>query len=357
MSKDFTVSSSIHDYDVHFVENFTEELPAILDPGDILLIDSHVYELYGNRFKPFLSDTAAILLTASEEMKSYHEAGKVIELVIQKGFRKNNKLVVIGGGISQDIGTFIAANIYRGINWYFFPTTLLAMADSCIGGKSSLNFGSYKNLLGNFYPPMKIFIDTAFIETLPKREIISGLGEMTHFFFVSGEDDFMRMRDEYQKALSDTRVLEGLIHRSLSIKKATIEIDEFDCKERQIFNYGHSFGHAIEAVTNYRVPHGVAVSHGMDIANFISVKMGLIDENLRQAMREVLRNSWHEVPLGHVNVDAFIAALRKDKKNIGSEVRVILTRGLGDMFITGLDVDNEGGEWIREYFQKQAYTG
>jgi 3-dehydroquinate synthase len=283
--------------------------------------------------------------------------GPVLERFIDGGFRKNNKIIAIGGGITQDIATFIASNLYRGVEWYFFPTTLLAQADSCIGGKASLNFGHYKNLLGNFYPPKEIFIDLSFIATLPRKEIISGMGEMTHFYFVSGADDYECMRKEYRKALDDRDVLEGLIHRSLMIKKATIEIDEFDRKERLLFNYGHSFGHAIESVTDYRVPHGIAVSHGMDIANFISVKMGLIDETLRQRMREVLKLNWDEVPLGEIDLEAFIGALRKDKKNVGAEVRVILTKGLGRMFVTRLDVDGDARGWIVDYFQNQAYKG
>jgi 3-dehydroquinate synthase len=357
VSKNFTVKSSIHDYDVNFVEDFTDVLSKVLSTGDVMLIDSNVYDLYNERLKSILQKTNYVLLTPTEDMKSYLNVSQVIENVIEMGLKKNNKLVVLGGGISQDIGTFMAMNLYRGIGWYFFPTTLLAMADSCIGGKASINFGRYKNLLGNFYPPTRIFIDTAFIDTLPRREIISGLGEMTHFFFVSGEDDYKLIRDNYQKSLTDKCVLERLIHRSLRIKKATIEIDEFDHKERQIFNYGHSFGHAIESVSNYRVPHGVAVSHGMDIANFLSVKLGLINEELRLRLRKVLQFSWNEVFLDEINVEAFIGALRKDKKNLGDEVRVILTRGLGDMFITRLDVDGEAGQWIREYFTKQSHKG
>ena len=357
MSKDFTVLSAVHDYNVHFVDDFTHPLKKIIQPEDILMIDENIFGVYETRLKPILARAPHIVIQPSEEKKSYQELGPLLEQFIDGGFRKNNKIIAIGGGITQDITTFIAANLYRGVEWCFFPTTLLAQADSCIGGKASLNFGRYKNLLGNFYPPNEIYIDLAFIDTLPRKEIVSGLGEMTHFYFVAGADDYERMRSEYRQAFHDKSVLEGLIQRSLMIKKATIEIDEFDRKERQIFNYGHSFGHAIESVTDYRVPHGIAVSHGMDIANFISVKMGLIDEGLRQRMREVLKLNWDEVPLGGINVEAFIGALRKDKKNVGPEVRVILTKGLGRMFVTRLDVDGDARGWIEDYFQDQAYRG
>ena len=354
MSEKFTVHSSIHDYTVDFIEDFTEPLLENIRHDDLLLVDANVAHLHAARLQPVLDKYPHIIIEATEKKKSYLELVPIIEKLIQQGFRKNNRIIAIGGGITQDIATFIAANLYRGVEWYFFPTTLLAQADSCIGGKASINFGSYKNLLGNFYPPWKIFIDLSFIDTLPRKEIVSGLGEMTHFYFVSGEEDFQLMRDSHARAFEDQAVLERLIQRNLRIKKATIEIDEFDRKERLIFNYGHSFGHAIESVTDYRVPHGIAVSHGMDIANFVSMKMGLIGKELYRKMREVLKFNWQEVPLGVIDLDAFFNALRKDKKNVGSEVRVILTRGLGNMFITTLDIDGEAKDWIREYFEGQA---
>ncbi|MFC1524237.1 AroB-related putative sugar phosphate phospholyase (cyclizing) [Thermodesulfobacteriota bacterium] len=350
MSDNFTVHSAVHDYTVNFVDDCIAPLTDVMNSSDLLLIDAQVISLHESRLQSILDKFPHIVIQATEEKKSYIELVPIFEKLIQQGFRKNNKIVAIGGGITQDIATFIAANIYRGVEWYFFPTTLLAQADSCIGGKASINFGAYKNLLGNFYPPRKIFIDLSFLDTLPRKEMVSGLGEMTHFYFVSGRKDFELMRQSYTKSFEDKKLLETLIHRNLSIKKATIEIDEFDRKERLVFNYGHSFGHAIESVTGYRVPHGIAVSHGMDIANYVSMKMGLIDENQYTEMRQVLKFNWEEIPLGEIDLDAFINALRKDKKNIGSETRVILTRGLGDMFITSIDIDGQAQEWIREYF-------
>ena len=171
--------------------------------------------------------------------------------------------------------------MYRGVDWIFFPTTLLAQGDSCIGSKTSINFGKFKNQVGGFYPPVNIYIDLAFLATLKDIDIKSGLGEMCHYYIVAGEEDFMRYKREYDFALSDKNVLAGIIARSLEIKKGYIEIDEFDQKERQVFNYGHSFGHAIESLTDYRIPHGIAVSYGMDMANFISVKLDYIPETIR----------------------------------------------------------------------------
>ncbi len=357
MSRDFSVKSKIHEYAVNFVGDIGVCLETELQEGDQVIIDRNVHELHWKRLSQNLAGRDLIVLDASEEKKSYRGIEPVIDKLIGRGFRKDHRLVAIGGGITQDIVTFIASSIYRGVDWIFFPTSLLAQGDSCIGGKASINFGTYKNLLGNFFPPKKIFIDLKFLETLPNREIISGLGEMTHFFFVSGEEAFELVRDQGCKVLQDRSVVAELIECSLRIKQATVEVDEFDQNVRQLFNYGHSFGHAIESITKFAVPHGIAVSYGMDIANYISVKMGLIDVELRNRLRAILERYWNEVPLGPIDVDAFVAALRKDKKNVGKEVKVILTRGLGKMFKTTLDVDGEARGWIDSYFQDEVYGG
>lgn len=350
MSDNFTVSSSIHDYKVRFEDNFATVLERQIDQGDIILIDENVYNLYKTHFISAVSKCEYILIEASEEQKSYLQLAPIIESLIEKDFKKNNKLIVVGGGITQDIGAFIASNMYRGVSWFFYPTTLLAQCDSCIGGKSSINFGKYKNQLGNFYPPNEIIIDLRFLNTLAELDIRSGLGEMIHFYLVSGHEDFNKIQSEYEVSLTNRGVLKSLIYRSLQIKKKIIEIDEFDKKKRLLFNYGHSFGHAIETITNYRIPHGIAVSYGMDIANYLSENLGYISGELRQTIRELLKKNWKEVKLGQINVGDFINALKKDKKNIGSKVKVILTRGPGQMFKTTLPVDNKVIGLFEEYF-------
>jgi 3-dehydroquinate synthase len=350
VSDNFIVRSSIHDYEVRFEDDFAIVLDRQIDQGNIILIDENVYNLYKTRFISALSKCEYILIKASEEQKSYLQLAPIIESLIEKDFKKNNKLIVIGGGITQDIGAFIASNMYRGVSWFFYPTTLLAQCDSCIGGKSSINFGKYKNQLGNFYPPNEIIIDLRFLDTLAELDIRSGLGEMIHFYLVSGHEDFNKIRSEYEQCLTDKNVLKSLIYRSLQIKKKIIEIDEFDKKERLLFNYGHSFGHAIESLTNYRIPHGIAVSYGMDIANYLSENFGYIQGELRQTIRELLEMNWKGVALGRINVSDFIDALKKDKKNVGSEVKVILTRGFGQMFKTTLPIDNKVIGLFEEYF-------
>ena len=144
-----------------------------------------------------------------------------------------------------------------------------------------------------------------------------------------------------------------MIARSLAIKKSYIEIDEFDQNKRQVFNYGHSFGHAIESLTNYEVPHGIAVSFGMDMANFISVKMGLLNLQIREDIRELLQQIWEGYDIRHLDVSQFSSALAKDKKNIGQELRLILCKGYGKVFKTPVKNDTQLHDWLYEYFNQE----
>ena len=349
----FKVKSIVHDYDVNFIGDTKKTLKNELIDGDVVIIDKKVRELYKNEFDVILTKFKTIEIAAKEKQKSYQGLISVIQDLIENGFRKNHRLIGIGGGITQDVTAFTASIIYRGVQWIFFPTTLLAQGDSCIGSKTSINFGNYKNQVGGFYPPNKIFIDLAFLNTLEKSHIKSGLGEMCHYFIVAGEEDFFRYKNDYPKALENQDVLAGLIARSLEIKKGYIEIDEFDKKERQVFNYGHSFGHAIESLTNYRVPHGIAVSYGMDMANFVSVKLGYISEKIRQEIRELLEQIWTDFPINDISLNKFKYALSKDKKNVGKELRLILNRGYGKIFKYAMQMDDRFSGWLEEYFANE----
>jgi len=348
------VQSHKHVYDVRFEDDFAAVLEGHVQDGDVLVVDAHVRDLYADRLTPILETSKHVIIEPSEERKSYQALTPFIQHLIESGFRKNHRLIAIGGGITQDVTAFTASIMYRGVDWMFYPTTLLAQCDSCIGSKTSINFGQHKNQLGGFYPPKEIVIDLCFLDTLSPLDFCSGMGEMIHYYLVSGEEDFERMCAEYDLAFQDASVLRDLIRHSLDFKRSYVERDEYDQGPRNVFNYGHSFGHAIETLTQYAVPHGIAVSFGMDIANHISVKRGYITEDLRGRVRELLEKNWGDTRLAGVALEDFIAALRKDKKAVGSEIHVILTKGLGKMFKTPLVIDEEVVGWFEECFAQYA---
>ncbi|MEI7682358.1 MAG: AroB-related putative sugar phosphate phospholyase (cyclizing) [Betaproteobacteria bacterium] len=349
----FDIKSSIHDYSVTFINDTGAALLSQLKEGDFLVIDSKIMELYDHELGEILKTYSYINLKATELQKSFDGVTPILQQLIEGGFRKNHRLIAIGGCITQDVTAFIASILYRGVDWYYFPTSLLAQGDSCIGSKISINFGEFKNLVGGFYPPCKIFINLGFLNTLSQLELRSGLGEMLHYFIVSSDEDFHRFKRDYSSALTDKTVLAGLIARSLEIKKGYIERDEFDRTVRQVFNYGHSFGHAIESLTHYRVPHGIAVSYGMDMANFVSVKLGYIPESLRLEVRELVEQIWAGTFITDISIERFISALTKDKKNVGKQLGLILNKGLGKVFKELRPLDDQFIGWMHEYFQTQ----
>ena len=338
---------------MQFIDDVKQTLGQELEDGNIIIIDNKVKDLYPELVEGVHEEHVIIGIDADEQQKSYQGLIPIIEKLIGGGFRKNHRLIGIGGGITQDVTAFTASIMYRGVEWLFFPTTLLAQGDSCIGSKTSINFGEYKNQVGGFYPPNRIFIDLNFLDSLPEAELQSGLGEMCHYFVVAGEEEFKRFKREYPLALQDKDVLSSLIARSLEIKKSYIEIDEFDRNERQVFNYGHSFGHAIESLTDYAVPHGIAVSFGMDMANFVSVKLSYLAEEIRREIRELLEQIWDGYTINNLSVEKFAVALSKDKKNVGKELRLILCKGYGKVFKTGMQLDGQFMGWLEEYFDKE----
>jgi 3-dehydroquinate synthase len=267
------------------------------------------------------------LVQPTEEFKSLDVVSKIIQRLVANKIRRNHTIVAIGGGITQDLTCFTASTILRGVDWVFIPTTLLAQADSCIGSKSSINVGDSKNIVGTFYPPKKIWIDTSFLRTLHQDEIRSGIGEILKVHAIESSDEFDRAAISFELMLKDFDVLEQFIHSALLIKKRFIEIDEFDAGIRNIFNLGHSFGHAIEAATSFGVPHGIAVSMGMHIACSVAAARDLLRESHAERMQLVLAKNFSPYASVEIPIDSMMSALMKDKKNSSNELGLILPMG------------------------------
>lgn len=348
------VRSHRHEYRVDFVDDVVAALAEAV-PGDAFyLVDRQVLSLHP-RLGAYLEGAAVRVVDPSEDAKSFAAMAEVLDALARAAVTRSHRLVAIGGGVTQDITAFAASIYMRGVPWVFVPTNLLSQCDSCIGSKTSINLGPYKNQLGTFYPPVRILIDGGFLATLPEAAVRSGLGEMLHYALVSGESDFAFFADRIPGAVTDRSVLPSLIRRSLEIKRRMVEIDEFDTGPRNVFNYGHSFGHALESVTGYTVPHGIAVAFGMDLANVLSTDLGLLAAGERDRWRPTLEHVWRGTQLPAVDPEAYVAALGRDKKNVGRQINVILTRGAGVMFKTPLEVTAEVRGRIEAFFTERVY--
>lgn len=327
MSEEWVIQSHKGPYGVYFEDTFVPDEGRFLEDDSHFLIDANVARLYEADLHGILQHPNTIIIEATEENKSIEQTIPVVARVVQNGVRRDHTLVAIGGGIIQDVTCFIASTLLRGLPWTFLPTTLLAQADSCIGSKSSINLGDTKNILGTFHPPQNIFVYTGFLETLEHREVQSGVGEIIKVHAIDGIDTFDRFATDFDRLFLDRAVLRQYILSALHIKKRFIEEDEFDRGIRNVFNYGHSFGHAIESATCYAVPHGIAVSIGMDMANFIAVKRGLTPEEHYTRMHTILSRNYADFATTPIPFDTMISALMKDKKNTTTMLGLILPIG------------------------------
>lgn len=216
-----------------------------------------------------------VFVEAVETNKALEASPALIEQMRRGGANRSTELVAVGGGIIQDLSAFIASVYMRGLQWTYVPTTVLAMVDSCIGGKSSINVGPYKNLVGTFHPPQRVLVDPAFIQTLPLDQRASGLIEAVKICFCKGADAFAKHMSFGPSVEMDSEALEGLILNSLQSKKWFIEVDEFDRNERLLLNFGHTFGHAMEGASHFAIAHGIGVGLGIECAIAMQERAGM----------------------------------------------------------------------------------
>jgi len=320
----FEIRSYRGPYTVDFFDEAIGTLNANVTPGVHFIIDERVAELYAEDLSNVLSAPSILKIRAIEENKSLERMPEYVTTLVSHGVRRDNTLVAIGGGIVQDITCFLSATLLRGMKWVFYPTTLLAQADSCIGSKSSINVGQIKNVLGTFTPPLKIVVAPNFLNTLSDVDVRSGIGEMLKVHAIEGPESFDRIAKDFSRMMIDRALLKHYIRRSLEIKKEIIEMDEFDRGARNVLNYGHSFGHAIESATHYEVPHGIAVTIGMDMANYVATRLGIADRGLYEDRRSIFKRNYVGFESVKLSIDSFIVALTTDKKNRGNSLRLVL---------------------------------
>ncbi len=320
------IKSNAGQYEVRFRPTVAESASDIPSDRPIHIVaDQRVIALHQKNLAKLLGRAVQVHeIEALEDNKTLEESPALVRKLSSGGIRRDHLLLAIGGGIIQDMTCFVASILFRGVDWMFLPTTLLAQADSCIGSKSSINAAGIKNLVGNFYPPKLISLGAEFLTTLDQRDVRSGVGEMLKVHAIDGPESFNRIAASYDKLFADNALMLRFVRDSLLMKQKLIEIDEFDRGPRNVMNYGHSFGHAIEAATDFAVPHGIAVTMGMDMANHVSVRLGRCPAADFARMHPCLHKNYRGYETTPVPLDALLAAMGKDKKNIGKDLVVIL---------------------------------
>ncbi|GFE58142.1 AroB-related putative sugar phosphate phospholyase (cyclizing) [Geobacter sp. AOG1] len=324
-----TIHSNVRDYSVHFQDSarFIQEFSRF--PERLFVIDENVWRHYGGGCLSCIPEGERMVFSVSEERKGLDSVMEIYDRLMDRAAKKNMTLISLGGGIVQDVTGFVASTLYRGLNWVFVPTTLLAQADSCIGSKTSLNYKRFKNLIGTFYPPAEVHIHSPFLQTLEEADFLSGLGEVVKLHLMGGEKTAAALAGSLPAVLErNPDALLQATRTSLSIKLSYMEGDEFDTGRRNLLNFGHCFGHALETVSSYAIPHGQAVVIGMLFANIAAVQRGLLAPSLASHLADVLLRKSLSIPLRkeYFGSDAILAAMKQDKKRTGDGLVVVMMR-------------------------------
>ncbi|MCK9224904.1 MAG: iron-containing alcohol dehydrogenase [Candidatus Muirbacterium halophilum] len=282
----------------------------------LIITDSKVYSLYEDLIKK-MSDHI-IILNEGEKLKDIKNAKKIWEYASTNGFSRNDVFIGLGGGTVCDLAGFAASNFKRGIRLFLIPTTLLCMIDASIGGKNSINFNNVKNLIGSFYQPELIVIDTLFLETLDKEDFLSGMGEMIKYSYLSNTSDIIKNDKDIEHS-----VILACVYKSKIVEK-----DELDKKGiRLLLNLGHTFGHVIESISKFEVKHGIAVCDGMYYAwktSFLTGKITLEDFENFKIIRKNAGFCNEVFSLTEQSLFDSIELIKQDKKNIKDKICIIL---------------------------------
>jgi len=313
-----------------------KDLESILSVSKYIIIsDSNIYPIYGkkleNIFKESKLNVLSKIIPAGEESKSRLMKAEIEDFLIENNCDRNTCIIALGGGVIGDISGFIASTYMRGIPYIQIPTTLLAMADSSIGGKTAINIPAGKNLIGNFYQAKKVYIDISLLETLPIRQLKSGIAEIIKIAVIKDASLFKLLEENVDKILSkDLNIIKEIILKNASLKASIISEDEKESGIRSILNFGHNIGHAIESLMMPELTHGEAIAIGMIYEAKLSKHLSSEDSiRLYNCIKA------YSLPLSipkSLSKEDILNQILKDKKNLNGKSRYILLDSIGKVF-------------------------
>lgn len=354
MSDLYEIVSSSGNYQIEVGPELIQKTARLL-PEAVYIIDQNLIDRIPAEIKK------RVVIEAVETNKALEAIPEYVASLGRLGVTRDMHLVAVGGGIIQDITTFIASIYMRGLSWTYLPTTVLSMADACIGGKSSINVFKFKNLVGNFYPPKEIYIDLSFISTLSEDMIIGGLFEAAKICYAKDQECFSRYISLQPSASASQERMREIIGLSLATKKWFIEVDEFDRNERLLLNFGHTFGHALEAATDFEVHHGIGVGVGMLAACLFSEKkysLSVKGKNSINALRRhiiamLVKNDGKLVVLPkQIDLNLVLEKFDYDKKHRANAYRVVIPNEDGCLELVTLEKNQAMRADIRHVYQE-----
>jgi 3-dehydroquinate synthase len=345
------VQSAGGDYPILIGDGLADRAAQQLDewrvgPRRFVVSNPVVWRFHGERMAAALPGADLILIPDGERHKHVASVARIYDALVRAGADRGSVIVAVGGGVIGDMAGFAAATFLRGIGLVQVPTTLLAQVDASVGGKVGVNLPAGKNLVGAFYPPRLVVTDPLFLRTLPRREYRAGLYEVIKYGIACSADLFARLDREAARLTDPTSpVVATLIADCCRIKAAIVSADEREAGGRRVLNFGHTAGHAIEALTGYRrFRHGEAVAWGMLVASRVAAGRGLISEDEGHALKALVMRLGPLPPVADLSANRVLDLVKRDKKVVDGSLHFVLPAGIGAARI----VDDVAGGELRE---------
>jgi 3-dehydroquinate synthase len=343
--KELTVGLDERSYPIIIRQGLLDEVGSELQRNPFakrygIIADDSVAALFGERLLASLAnnniEAEMITFAHGEESKNLATVAELSSKLARLGFDRKDGLLALGGGVTGDITGFVAACYMRSIPFAQVPTTLLAQVDSSVGGKTGVDIPEGKNLVGAFYQPKAVYIDSQFLQQLPQSELLNGLAEVIKYGVIYDRDFFQFLETSHKDILAlDLQFLENVILRCCRIKAAIVEADEKESDFRRILNFGHTIGHAVEATSEYKLAHGSAVAMGMVAVSEIAVLKGILDPREKERIENLINDFGLPVTIPQEYDRARIQEyLLADKKTIGGKVFFVLPTKIGKVIIT-----------------------
>lgn len=339
-------------YEILIGENIISQLYKVAEKTKLyknifVVIDKNLYTLYKSELENVLTPPPSkftfLTVEAKESQKSLTAMRKIYSSLVLSNYGRDTLLIAIGGGIVGDVAGFAAATYSRGIQYIQVPTTLLSAVDSSVGGKTGINFGSTKNIVGAFYQPRFVLIDTQFLKTLARREIISGVGEILKYAFLIKGEFLEYFEKNLDKLINlDKTVVNHIIAESVKYKASVVLKDEKEESGiRKILNLGHTFAHAIEVERHHRIKHGEAVIVGLACALFLSNKMGLLKDDVLERGNTLIKKLSGYIRIRKYDEKKILDLMKRDKKSLNENYKFVLIKDFGQIMI---DVEADNGD-------------
>ena len=339
----FQVKSFPRSYDVEFINNSKKFNKFLNSSESVILIDANIYKKYYS--KKIIKNKKLIKIDAKEKNKNLNTTNQILDFFVKHNVSKSNKIIAIGGGIIQDLAGYASLVYKRGLHWEYVPTTFLGMTDSCVGGKVGINYGEAKNLAGLFSAPRKVLIDINFLESLPKGDLLSGLGEALRLHLTGGMYFVEKFQQNIDGALKfKKKNLINIIKNSLLVKRAVVEEDEYEFDIRRSMNFGHSYGHAIEILCKHSLPHGTAISIGMCVESILCSKKFKINKEIYKlildlASKLITKRDYKIIK--SLKFNKLNDVMLKDKKTLNGIIKLTVPKKIGNIKFFNQKLDKQ----------------